>query len=489
MTKQCMRWMFVLAAALCGCAQPSPELQAIHDAADAIGGVDAVRGATTVVIEGSGTNYQLGQNNTPDSELPSSKAQSYRLEMNLQNHRTRMAITSANFAGNMVTAVTAMDGNVVYTVGSDGPRRLGSAAARESHVLYYHHPVPLLQAVLAEDAGMAATVSNLRQEMGHDVVDVTTADGIQLTLHLDRETTLPLSISSMAYNANLGDVVTTTSFSNYADAGGFVLPHELSRTLDGLPSTDLLVTQTVNGEIRDLAAPAGVASAAEPEPEPATVTVEELASGVWFLAGQSHHSVLVEFPEYTVLVEAPQHDTRTLAVIEQARELVPDKPLRYVVNTHHHFDHSGGLRAAVAEGLTVITHESNRSLFDDLTARQHTIVADHLAQHPAELMLETVSGDEVYELSDGNRVLQLYRVGDNPHCDGMLAAYLPRERLLIQADMYIPGVGGPFAATAAALLQSVQDRGLQVQSIVPIHGAVAPFSELQEAVEAQAGAD
>ena len=489
MTKHWMRWMFVLAAALCGCAQPSPELQTIHDAADAIGGVDAVRSATTVVIQGSGTNYQLGQNHTPDSALPSSKTQSYRLEMNLQNHRTRVAITNANFAGNMVTEVTSMDGNVVYTVGSGGPRRVDSATARESHVLYYHHPVPLLQAVLADDAGMAATVSNLRQDMGHDVVAVTTADGIQLTLHLDPETKLPLSISSMVYNANLGDVVTTTSFSEYADAGGFVLPNELSRTLDGHPITDLLVTQTINGEIRDLAAPARVASAAEPESEPATVTVEELASGVWFLAGQSHHSVLVEFPEYTVLVEAPQHDTRTLAVIEQARELVPDKPLRYVVNTHHHFDHSGGLRAAVAEGLTVITHESNRSLYDDLTARQHNIVADHLAQHPAALILETVSSNEVYELSDGNRVLQLYRVGDNPHSDGMLVAYLPRERILIQADMYIAGVGGPFAATAAVLLQSVQDRGLQVRSIVPIHGAVAPLSELQAAVEAQAGAD
>ena len=389
----------------------------------------------------------------------------------------------------MVTAVTSIDGNVVYTVGRDGPQRVGSAAARESHVLYYHHSVPLLQAALADDGGVAATVSNLRQEMGHDVVDVTTADGIQLTLHVDSETRLPLSISSMAYNANLGDLVTTTSFSDYADAGGFMLPQELSRTLDTFPSADLRVTQTVNGEIRDLTAPAGVAAAAEPEPQPATVTVEELASGVWFLAGQSHHSVLVEFPEYTALVEAPQHDTRTLAVIEQARELVPDKPLRYVVTTHHHFDHSGGLRAAVAEGLTVVTHESNRSLFEDLAARQHTIVADHLAQHPAELMFEAVTGDAVYELGDGNRVLQLYRVGDNPHCDGMLAAYLPRERLLIQADMYIPGVGGPFAATAAALLQSVQDRGLQVESIVPIHGAVAPFSELQEAVEAQAGAN
>ena len=94
--------------------------------------------------------------------------------------------------------------------------------------------------------------------------------------------------------------------------------------------------------------------------------------------------------------QAPQHDTRALAVIARARELVPDKPLRYVVNTHHHFDHSGGLRAVVAEGLTVLTHELNQALYKELVSREHTITADHLAQDPAELMLETVAGDESY---------------------------------------------------------------------------------------------
>ena len=101
--------------------------------------------------------------------------------------------------------------------------------------------------------------------------------------------------------------------------------------------------------------------------------------------------------------QAPQHDTRALGVIARARELVPDKPLRYVVNTHHHFDHSGGLRAAVAEGLTVLTHETNQALYEELVSREHTITADHLAQNPAELMLETVTGDETYELRDGYR--------------------------------------------------------------------------------------
>ena len=273
-----------------------------------------------------------------------------------------------------------------------------------------------------------------------------------------------------------------TSFSDYAAAGELTLPQQRSQGRDTFPISDLRVMHTVNGETGDLTAPEDVASADEPGPRPANVEVEELASGVWFLAGQSHHSVLVDFPEYTVLVEAPQNDTRTLAVIEQARELVPDKPLRYVINTHHHFDHSGGLRAAVSEGLTVITHETNRSLFEDLVARQHTIVADRLAQNPAELMLETVTGDEVYELKGGTRIMELYRIGDNPHNDGMLAVYLPGEQILIQADMYIPGVGGEFATAAAVLLQSIRDRELRVSRLVPIHGAVAPLDELEQAV-------
>jgi glyoxylase-like metal-dependent hydrolase (beta-lactamase superfamily II) len=282
----------------------------------------------------------------------------------------------------------------------------------------------------------------------------------------------------------MGDVVMATAFADYADAGGLMLPQAISRAMDGLPASALRVSHAVNADIGDLAAPADVGSAPEPGPPTANVTDEELADGVWLLAGQSHHSVLVEFPEYTVLVEAPQHDTRTLAAIERARELVPDKPLRYAVNTHHHFDHSGGIRAAVAEGLTVITHETNRALFEELASRPHTIMADHLAQQPAELMLETVAGDDTLELGEGRRVIQIFRMGDNPHADGTLLVYLPAERMLIQADMFIPGVGGPFADTAAALLQAIQDRNLRVDQLVPIHGAIMALSDLEEAVEA-----
>ncbi len=410
--------------------------------------------------------------------------ESYAVEADLRNHRMRWEIASANFAGRVNTAVTAMDADVAFNVGQDGASRAGARVARERHVEYYHHPLTLLQVALAEaEEGMAATVGNLRQETGHDVVDITTPDGSQLTLHVDPESRQVVRIRSRAYHSNLGDVEAATAFRDCADAGGLMLPGAITKTIDRQPTSVLRVSHTVDADIGDLAAPADVASAPEPGPPVANVTDEELADGVWLLAGQSHHSVLVELAEQAVLVEAPQHDTRTLAAIARARELVPDKPLSHVVNTHHHFDHSGGIRAAVAEGLTVITHETNRALFEELASRPHTLVTDHLAQQPAELMLETVAGDDTLELGEGRRTMQVFRMGDNPHADGALVVYLPTERMLIQADMFIPGVGGEFADTAAALLAAIEDRNLRVDRLVPIHGAVLPLSALEEAVE------
>ena len=139
-----------------------------------------------------------------------------------------------------------------------------------------------------------------------------------------------------------------------------------------------MTRSTVGTEPIDLAAPEATRA---PAPTPQiNVTSEELAPGVWYLAGGSHHSVLVEFNEYLMLIETPQNDARTLAVIAKARELRPNKPLRYAVNTHHHHDHSGGVRAAMAEGLTIVTHSGNAAFYRDVAKRSHTLQPDALAR-------------------------------------------------------------------------------------------------------------
>ena len=194
----------------------------------------------------------------------------------------------------------------------------------------------------------------------------------------------------------------------------------------------------------DLAAPEAVASAAVPQPT-ATVTVEELGKGLWYLTGQSHHSVLVEFSDHTELIEVPQNETRTLAVIAKARLLRPDKPLTKVVVTHHHFDHTGGIRAATSEGLILVTHERNQELFEDLLQRRHSIVPDALANNPRPPQIETV-GDAIETVGDAAvvkdamKAMEIFHVDDSEimHSESMLMVYFPAERILVQADSYNP---------------------------------------------------
>src|ERR1700726_1516605 len=99
---------------------------------------------------------------------------------------------------------------------------------------------------------------------------------------------------------------------------------------------------------------------------PVKVESQKLADRLWLLGGGTHNSVLVEFKDFTAVVEAPQNEARSLAVIEEASRLVPNKLIKYVVNTHHHFDHSGGLRTYLSQGTTVITHESNKQYYLDI---------------------------------------------------------------------------------------------------------------------------
>ena len=201
---------------------------------------------------------------------------------------------------------------------------------------------------------------------------------------------------------------------------------------------------------------------------------------MWLLAGQSHHSVLIEFSDHLMLVEAPQSEARSLAAIAKARELVPGKPLTQLVSSHFHFDHSAGLRAAVAEGLTVITQRDNVDYYEEAAKRPFTIEPDALARNNRSITVEGVDDGRVIE--DKTRRVELYHIAGNPHGDTLLMAYLPRERVLIEADAFSPG--GTFHPYAANLLEQIRARKLRVDRIVPLHGPVIPLSELVKAVPA-----
>ncbi|MBI4885640.1 MAG: MBL fold metallo-hydrolase [Acidobacteria bacterium] len=478
----------VAAALLAACSRPTPEQQIVNDAAAAIGGADRIRAVKTLVIEGEGTQYNLGQDVTPSAHGQTFTVTDAREAIDVAGGRMRIELTRkpnfAYFQGPQPQRLAqGIDGNVGYNVGPNGAAtRVPDAVANDRRDALLQYPITAVRAALDPMAKLA----NARTEGGESLVDVTTAGGQAFTLAIDATTKLPTRVAARADNTNLGDVVAATSFADYQDAGGLKMPARLTIKVDDFTTAEYRVTkQAVDADTGDLAAPADAAKApAIASVPPATVAVEQLAKGVWYLAGQSHHSVLLEFGDHLTLIETPQNDTRALAVIAKARELVPNKPLTEVINSHHHFDHSGGLRAAMSEGLTIITNQGNVALYEEIAKRPHTIVPDALAKNAKPLMVKGISEDTV--LSDGTMTVNLYPFS-GPHSETMLLTYLPRERLLVEADVYNPG---PVQSFAANLLEQLKKRNLRIDRMVPLHAKVAPYAQfVKDVAAAQAAAN
>jgi glyoxylase-like metal-dependent hydrolase (beta-lactamase superfamily II) len=485
---------FLVAAVIpvIGCASvQSPEQRIVRDAATALGGVDKVRNVRTMTMEGGGEVFALGQNRTLDGPLLKWQVTGYRRAIDFERGRWRdeSTQTAAFVTGwpDPAKVIAAYDDDVAFDVEEGQASRLDAIAARDRRAELYHHPIGFLRAALAD----GARLERARREGGYAAVDLIVANGERFTLYADEYGT-PRRIVSKSHVAPLGDVTVETRFGEFVDAAsgasaepsGVKVPRAMTTRVDDTVVAELRLTTTVVNPradaIGDLQAPADARAASASRP--ARVTVEDVAPGIWYLAGEGHHSVVVEFVDHLTLIEAPSDDKRTLAVIAKARELRPGKPLTQVINTHHHFDHSGGLRAAIAEGLTVIAHDANRAFYERVAARPATVAPDALAKQPKPrpLAIETVSDMTV--LSDTTRRLQIFAIKDSPHCAAFLMVYFPKEKLLVEADAYQPpplaGVPPRTHPFAANLLDNIRSRNLRVDRILPIHGRIVPFADL-----------
>jgi len=475
---------FVLTSA---CAQAPPERRLVDDAAAALGGADRIRALKSIAVDGDGDAPNIGQNRLPDSELPNWKVTEYRRTTDLANDRTDMTqkrTAQFQFAGALVQRQhQAQDGDVAINFPPGGePARGSEAQARDRRREALQHPVAAVRAALAE----SSQVQNLRQDGENDVVDVRTAKGDVLQLAVSRATKLPVRVSFLDSNANLGDVVVATAFGDYEDVNGVKMPKRLTTTLDKYPQFDLRVSKNaVDVDTAALKAPAAVTSASVPVPPPQVVKVDPVAKGIWWLSGSGNHrSIVFEFSDHLVLFEAPLNEARSKAVIDEARKL-SSKPLTHAIVTHHHFDHSGGLRVAVAEGLTIITQRGNEAFFKDLVARPWTVQPDSLAKNPKPLNLRLV--DDTLTLKDAAMEVQLYHLLDNEREGTNLFAYVPKERLLVQADLYDSTWDRHL--WGQNVLDNIARRKLKVDRDIPVHGAMEPFARMVENIKAKPGTD
>ena len=460
----------LLAAA---CTRLTPEQQAVHDIAAALGGVDRVQAARLLTLEGTGRQFNLGQDLRPGLAEQTFTVSAYRRDYDVAGPRLRVTQTrTPNFAyfqgPQAQTQVQGVDGEAAYNIGASGSAtRVALSVAADRRAERFHHPLVLVQAALAPDAAP----TTMRTEGAERMLDVPTPVGI-VTLVVGADGR-PARITSAGTHPNLGDVTLTTTFADFVEAEGLTLPTRLTTKIDDFTTGEYTVSNRT-AATGTVDTPPEIATAAVPPPPVVNIAVEEVAPGVWFLAGQSHHSTVVAFKDRLVMIEAPQSEARSLAAIARARELRPGTPLTHLVMTHHHFDHSTGLRAAIAEGLTIVTHEGNQAFVQEMAARPFTRQPDALARAPKAATVEGVAATQT--ITDGARTLELHHVAGSPHSDTMLMAYLPRERVLIEVDVFSPG--GSYHPYAANLLAHIERLKLRVDRIVPLHGSIATLKDL-----------
>jgi glyoxylase-like metal-dependent hydrolase (beta-lactamase superfamily II) len=281
----------------------------------------------------------------------------------------------------------------------------------------------------------------------------------------------------------LGDTPIEWRYYGYRNFAGVHFPTRIERRVAQLPWYELRVNAVRINNAAPISIPQSVA--ADPTPAMGKVEVSALAPGVFRFGGGSHNTMIIEQQDGIVVIEAPLNEERSDAVIAKVHELFPKVKIRRVINTHVHFDHAGGLRAFVAQGATVVTHERNASYYERVWKAPRTLKPDRLSKSKRKPRFETFTAKLVLE--DPVRPIEIHAIEGSGHNDAFALVYLPAEKILIEADAWTPTPPGATPPAVinplwANLYRNIERLNLDVQRIAPLHGSVQGIADLRAAI-------
>jgi glyoxylase-like metal-dependent hydrolase (beta-lactamase superfamily II) len=507
----------VLALITVGTASAQDAKAVLQSASKAMGSLKSVQ------ITGSGWNAAVGQSfnvaedwprfevtryvRTIDYDAGSSREEFTRRQGNypprggggtpIQGEQQQVFIVSGNYAWNLVDGKPVPQPGL-YLAG------LPVAEFRRLDILLTPHGfIRAAQAANANPTAVSLTFGGptgaITQNGKATLVSFTMMGKYKVVGTFNDENLLEM-VHTWIPNPVYGDMLYELRYTNYKDFGGVRFPTLLHihqgdpRLMVAHNSMEITLTNVQpNVSVPALTVPAEVQKATAP---PVRAESQKLADGIWLIAGGTHNSVAVDFRDFVTVIEAPLNEDRSLAVIAEVNRLIPNKPIRYVVNTHHHFDHSGGLRTYLAQGATVISHQANRDFLENVlfSPGVRTMMPDRFSTYypyfvggRRPLPIEAVN--QKYVVSDGVRTLDLYPMQGLNHHGGMLVAYFPKEKMLVNADLYTPPAQGAPApapnANMRSLSQNIRRLRLDVLQHVPIHGQPGPMDQFAKIVGPQ----
>ena len=427
-------------------------------------GVDTLK---TVQYSATGLDFTLGQAPNPSSPWPKFINKSYTRSINFETpaskvDRVRMQGENPPRGGGQQPVVGEQPQTQTIIVGADTPW--------VQQLEIWMMPHGFLRAAAARNATVEARTIGGKK---YNVVTFVGDNKARVNGYINEQNMVE-RVETLIDNPFLGDMPFEAIYSDYKDAGGAQFPMHIVQKQGGYPIFDLNVSDVKANAAVNIQAPQGrggaPAAAAANAPGPAAPS-EKLGDGVYLITG-GYAVIAVDFKDYIALIECGQSEPRALAVIAETKRLIPNKPIKYLINTHSHIDHSSGLRAFVAEGSTIITHQVNKAYLEKILSAPHTLNPDKAQLAGKKPVVEAMGEKKV--LTDGTHTIELYHLQNFPHHDGMIIAYLPKEKVLLEADGYNPQAANatppnPPSPFTTSLLDNIQRLKLDVQRVVPVH--------------------
>jgi glyoxylase-like metal-dependent hydrolase (beta-lactamase superfamily II) len=431
-------------------------------------------GVTSLYYYGSGANFTLGQNNNANIPWPQTPLNEYTRAIDFSQPATRATWSTyaASAAGGGATLATAQQNVTPASPGAwaqqleiwTTPWGFLKGAAANNATLQQRNVGGQRHQVLSWDAPIKSPGGQAYRVVGY----------INANNLVDK-------VQTWIENPVFGDMMVESEFSFYRENDGLKYPTEIVQTRGGWPVFKLQVLGAFKNpaKLTQLMTATGPAPGAGPPaggpppgaaPAPAS---EKLAEGVFRIRG-AYNSLAVEFADHVLLFEpGPQNEARALSGIAETKRLFPGKPIRYGVITHHHFDHTGGIAAVAAEGITIVTPEVNKAFLEKAMSGPRTLAPDALARSGRKPMIEGFKGDKrVFQ--DATRSMEIHVIKNLPHADGLVVGWLPKEKILVYADMFNlqpadKPVADPPVVGTRIFLENITRLGLDPERILSIH--------------------
>ena len=461
------KWILaaIAAAAVSYLATLTPSAQ---DAATVIANASKAMGVDTlktVQYSATGFDFALGQAPNPSSPWPKFINKSYTRSIDFETpasrvDRVRVQGENPPHGGGQQPIVGEQPVSQTIVVSADTPW--------VQQLEIWMMPHGFLRAAAKKNATVEAKTVGGRK---YTVVSFVGDNKARVNGYLNADN-LVERVETQIDNPFFGDMPFEALYSDYKDAGGAMFPMHIVQKQGGYPIFDLTLTELKTNAGVMIQAPQGRGGAGGGAPAAATqATSEKLGDGVYLILG-GYAAIAVDFKDHITIIESGQSEARGQAVLAEAKRLIPNKPITQVVNTHSHIDHSSGLRAVVGEGATIVTYQLNKAYLEKTLTLPHTLVPDKAQQNSRKPSVEAVGEKKV--LTDGTNVVELYHMQNFGHHDGMLLAYFPKEKVLLEADAYNPQAvtatpPNPPSPYTLSLLDNVRRLKLDVQRIVPVH--------------------